>query len=72
VLKIHRSAWGLVLLSAALQVVIFPLPGLYGIAWFAVAPLLVALLRARTPETLQLDGQERLLPATPWQGFVLG
>jgi apolipoprotein N-acyltransferase len=72
VLKIHRSAWGLVLLSAALQVVIFPLPGVNGLAWVAVAPLLVALLRARTPETLQLDGQERLLPATPWQGFVLG
>jgi apolipoprotein N-acyltransferase len=61
-----------VLLSAALQVVIFPLPGIYGLAWIAVAPLLVALLRARAPDTLQLDGQERLLPATPWQGFVLG
>ncbi len=71
-LKIHRSAWGLVLLSAVLQAVIFPLPGLYGLTWVAVAPLLVALLRARTPETLQLDGKERLLPATPWQGFVLG
>ncbi len=71
-LKIHRSAWGLVLLSAALQVVIFPLPGLYGLAWIAVAPLLVAILRTRVAETLQLDGQERLLPATPGQGFVLG
>ena len=76
-LKIHRNAWGLVLLSAALQVVIFPLPGLYGLAWVAVAPLLVAILRARSPETLQLqlDGRlepARLLPATPWQGFVLG
>ena len=60
------------LLSAALQVVIFPLPGMYGLAWVAVAPLLVAILRARAPETLQLDGQARLLPATPWQGFVLG
>jgi apolipoprotein N-acyltransferase len=77
VLKIHRNAWGLVLLSAALQVVIFPLPGLYGLSWVAVAPLLVAILRARSPETLQLqlDGRlepARLLPATPWQGFVLG
>ncbi len=71
-LKIHRSAWGLVLLSAALQIVIFPLPGLYGLAWVAVAPLLVAILRARVPETLQLDGQARLLPAAPWQGFILG
>jgi apolipoprotein N-acyltransferase len=77
VLKIHRNAWGLVLLSAALQVVIFPLPGFYGLAWVAVAPLLVAILRARSPETLQLqlDGRlepTRLLPASPWQGFVLG
>jgi apolipoprotein N-acyltransferase len=74
VLRIHRSAWGLVLLSAVLQIVIFPLPGLYGLAWVAVAPLLVAILRARAPETLQLDldGQARLLPATPWQGFALG
>ncbi len=73
-LKIHRSAWGLVLLSAALQIVIFPLPGLYWLAWVAAAPLLVAILRARAPETLQLkvDGQARLLPATPWQGFALG
>ncbi|HYW36771.1 MAG TPA: apolipoprotein N-acyltransferase [Terriglobales bacterium] len=71
-LKIHRRAWGLVLVSAALQVVIFPLPGLYGLAWIAAAPLIVAILRSRVPETLQLDGQARLLPATPWQGFVLG
>ena len=38
----------------------------------AVAPLLVAILRARLPETLHLDGQQRLTPATPFQGFVLG
>jgi apolipoprotein N-acyltransferase len=72
VLKIHRSAWALTLLSAVLQVVIFPLPGMYWFSWIAVAPLLVAILRARSPETLQLDDQARLLPATPWQGFVLG
>ncbi len=72
--QIHSSAWGLALASAALQVAIFPLPGLYGLAWVAVAPLLVAVLRARSAETLHLDGhrQARLLPATPWQGFVLG
>jgi apolipoprotein N-acyltransferase len=60
------------MLSAGLQIVIFPLPNFYWFSWVAVAPLLVAILRARTPETLQLDGQARLLPATPWQGFVLG
>jgi len=41
-----------------------------------VAPLIVAILRCRAPETprlqLQLDDQVRLLPGTPWQGFVLG
>jgi apolipoprotein N-acyltransferase len=72
VLKIHRSAWGLVLLSAVVQIVIFPLPGLYWLSWIAVTPLIVAILRARVPETLQLDGQARLLPAAPWQGFLLG
>src|SRR5208282_2602133 len=45
---------------------------MYGLSWIAVAPLLGAILRARVPETLQLDGKARLLPATPWQGFVLG
>ena len=73
-IKIHRRAWGLLLVSAALQVAIFPLLGLYALAWVAVAPLMVAILRARSQETLHLDGhgQARLLPATPWQGFVLG
>ena len=62
------------MLSAGLQIVIFPLPNLYWFSWIAVAPLIVAILRARAPETLQLqlDDQARLLPATPWQGFVLG
>jgi apolipoprotein N-acyltransferase len=72
VLRISSSAWPLVLLSAGLQIVIFPLPNLYGFSWIAVAPLIVAILRARAPDTLQLDGQARLLPARPWQGFVLG
>jgi apolipoprotein N-acyltransferase len=76
VLKIHRSAWGLTLLSAALQVVIFPLPNLYWFSWIALAPLLIAILRCRTAETLrlQMHGHDpaRLLPATPWQGFLLG
>src|SRR6202030_700239 len=50
----------------------FPLPNLYLLLWIAVTPLLVAIFQARSPETLQLDGEERLLPATPWQGFALG
>jgi apolipoprotein N-acyltransferase len=61
-------------LSAGLQIVIFPLPNLYWLSWIAVAPLIVAILRARVPETLQLQlaDQARLQPATPWQGFALG
>jgi apolipoprotein N-acyltransferase len=59
------------LLSAGLQIVIFPLPGLYWLCWIAVTPLLVALLRSRAPETLQVDAGMRLLAARPWQGFLL-
>ena len=70
--QIHSSAWGLVLLSAALQVLIFPLPGLYWLAWVALAPLLVAVLRGRVSGVLQVDAGVRLAPATPLQGFVLG
>jgi hypothetical protein len=47
VLKLHKSAWLLVLLSAALQILIFPLPNLYVLSWVAVTPLLIALLRVR-------------------------
>jgi apolipoprotein N-acyltransferase len=64
------------LVSAALQVAIFPLPNLYCFSWIAVAPLIVAILGCRAPETLQLQvrgaDQARLLPARPWQGFALG
>ena len=69
---IHKSAWTLVLLSAVLQILIFPLPNLYLLCWVAVAPLLVALLRARQPDTLQLRAGVKLLPATPVQAFLLG
>ncbi len=70
-LKIHKNAWLLVLLSAVLQILIFPLPNLYVLCWVAVAPLLVALLRTRKPETLQLQEGMKLLPANPWQAFLL-
>ena len=69
--QIQSSAWGLALLSAVLQIVIFPLPGLYWLAWVAVAPLLVAILRARVVGALQIDAPVRLAPASPWQGFLL-
>jgi apolipoprotein N-acyltransferase len=69
--QIHKSAWLLMLLSAALQILIFPLANLYMLSWVAVAPLLMAILRARRPSTLQLDAGTKLLPATPLQAFLL-
>ncbi len=71
--SIHHRAWLLSLLSALLQILIFPLPGLSPLCWFALTPLLLSLLRARSPEALQLelDGTQ-LLPARPGQGFLLG
>jgi len=69
--QIHKSAWLLVLLSAALQILIFPLPNLYMLCWAAVTPLLIALLRARQPQTLQLRAGIKLLPASPLQAFLL-
>ena len=69
--QIHPSAWLLVLLSAVLQVLIFPLPGIYVLSWFALAPLIVALLRARPFGELEVAGDVRLQPASPAQGFLL-
>lgn len=62
----------LAVVSAGLQVVIFPLPGLYWLAWIAIAPLLIAVLRARPAGVLQVDAAVKKAPASPWQGFLLG
>jgi apolipoprotein N-acyltransferase len=70
--RIESRAWRLAIASAVLQIIIFPLPNLYVLSWIAVAPLLVALLRARRPDTLQLEGAVKLLPANPLKGFLLG
>ncbi len=67
----HKSAWLLALLSAGLQILVFPLPNLYFLGWAALAPLLIALLRSREPDTLQLLAGVRLLPAKPLQAFLL-
>jgi apolipoprotein N-acyltransferase len=69
--QIHNRAWLLMLLSAGLQILIFPLPNLYVLCWVALTPLLIALLRARRPETLQLQEAIKLLPARPFQAFLL-
>jgi apolipoprotein N-acyltransferase len=69
--QIHFSAWLLVLLSSILQVVIFPLAGLYILSWVAFAPLIVALLRARPVGVLEMDGSVNLQAAKPGQAFLL-
>jgi apolipoprotein N-acyltransferase len=69
--QIHSSAWLLAGLSALLQVLIFPLAGLYILSWVAFAPLIVALLRARPVGVLEMDGSVNLQAAKPGQAFVL-
>jgi apolipoprotein N-acyltransferase len=54
-----------------LQVLIFPLPGLYILSWMAFAPLIVALLRARPVGVLEMDGSVNLQAAKPGQAFLL-
>jgi apolipoprotein N-acyltransferase len=70
--QIHFSAWLLVALSSLLQVLIFPLPGLYMLSWLAFAPLIVALLHARPAGALEVEGAVRLQAAKPGQAFLLG
>src|SRR5207253_10646048 len=50
----------------------FPVPGVYVLAWIALTPLLDAFLQAGYPDTIQLYESHELIPATPWQGFLLG
>jgi apolipoprotein N-acyltransferase len=69
--QIHFSAWLLILLSSLLQVLIFPLPGLYMFSWVAFAPLIVALLRARPLGDLEIEGSVNLAAAKPMQAFLL-
>ena len=59
------------MVSAVLQVVIFPLTDLYWLSWIALTPMLIALLRARPAAALQLDAPMKLVPASPRQGFLL-
>ncbi len=71
--KISKRAWTLCVLSALLQILIFPLPGIHGLAWVALAPLLLALLQTFSMPGLQLETSAvRWLPASPRQGFFLG
>jgi apolipoprotein N-acyltransferase len=69
--QIHFSAWLLVLLSSVLQVLVFPLAGLYVLSWVAFAPLIVAILRARPAGALEIEGSANLQAAKPGQAFLL-
>ena len=69
--QIHPNAWLLVILSSLLQVLIFPLAGLYILSWVAFAPLIVALLRARRVGALEIAGTVNLQAAKPGQAFLL-
>jgi apolipoprotein N-acyltransferase len=69
--QIHFSAWVLVVFSSILQVLIFPLAGLYVLSWVAFAPLIVALLRTRPVGVLEMDGSVNLQAAKPGQAFLL-
>jgi apolipoprotein N-acyltransferase len=64
--RLSAGAWMLAALSGVLQSVIYPLPGLTFLCWVALAPLLVAILRGRTP----LDGGDGV-PVSAGQGFLL-
>ena len=46
------TGWLLVLLSAVLQIISFPSPGLYFVCWIGLAPLLVVLIDRRYSPTL--------------------
>jgi len=67
----HR-AWTLALVSSGLQILIFPKPNIYFLAWVAMVPLLYALLRGRGGEGELFDSEGRSLrPFTLWQGFLI-
>ncbi len=70
--QIHFSAWLLVVLSAILQVIIFPLPGIYALSWFALAPLIVALLRARPAGELEIRWFRTASPCDSRPGILAG
>lgn len=70
--NIPSRAWILALLSGALQVLVFPKPNLFFLAWIAMVPLVYALLRGRGGEGEVFDSEGRSLrPFTPWQGFLI-
>ncbi len=72
--RIRRNAWILACTSGVLQVLCFPKPSLYFLCWFALAPLVYAILQCREQDALLAlaDDGKYFAPAGAWQGFLLG
>jgi apolipoprotein N-acyltransferase len=70
-LRIPRCAWLLTVVSGALQVLVFPSPGLYFLCWIAVTPLMAVIVGSSTKELYDVRGQE-VASTTPAQGLLLG
>jgi apolipoprotein N-acyltransferase len=72
VFRIPARAWLLAAVSAGLQILVFPKPNFFFLAWFSFVPLLYALLRGRGGEGELLDSEGRSLrPFTLPQAFVI-
>jgi len=70
---IDTTSWGLAALSGVLQVLVFPLPGQYWLCWVALAPLIVAILGARSRDVVLLDASgSDLRPLRLRSGFLIG
>jgi apolipoprotein N-acyltransferase len=71
--RIPSQAWLLAIFSGVLQVLIFPSPSFAFLAWIALAPLLVAILRNGSVNAEVLDAAgESLSTITTAQAFWLG
>src|SRR5919198_28451 len=70
-LRIPRCAWLLTVVSGALQVLVFPSPGLYFLCWIAVTPLMAVIVGSSTKGLYDVRGQE-VASTTPAQGLLLG
>ncbi len=72
--RIRPRAWIFACLSGVLQVLIFPNFSFYFLSWFALAPLIYAILQCRDQDAMIVldDGGKFFAPATAWQGFLLG
>lgn len=70
----RKKAWWMAAASGVLQVLIYPTSGLSFLCWVAFTPLLLAVLRARLPESMRLPASlaEQLRPASLSQGFLIG